>query len=261
VGPLGALAVAGAGFSAGTINTVVGSGSLITYPVLVALGYSPLVANVSNTIGLAPGNISGTIGYRRELIGQRNRILHLGAYGVAGGLTGGSLLLAAPKAFKVIVPGLILLAALLMAAQPRLAAWLRKRQQVKASHPDAPEYHPHRRGMLPALVFATGVYGGYFGAAQGVILLAVLGLFLDDQLQRLNGLKNLITGLVNGVAAVLFAIAGSPAWSAAGILALSSIVGGQFGAAVARRIPERALRMVIVIGGLTIGIILAVRQT
>ncbi len=261
MGPLGALAVAGAGFSAGTINTVVGSGSLITYPVLVALGYSPLVANVSNTIGLAPGNVSGTIGYRRELVGQRSRILYLGAYGVAGGLTGGSLLLAAPKAFKVIVPGLILLAALLMAVQPRLAALATQHaSRPRRPCPDAPEYHPHRRGVLPALVFATGVYGGYFGAAQGVILLAVLGLFLDDALQRLNGLKNLITGLVNGVAAILFAIASSPAWSVAGILALSSIAGGQFGAAVARRIPERVLRAVIVVGGLTIGIVLAVQQ-
>jgi uncharacterized protein len=261
VGPLGALAAAGAGFAAGTINTVVGSGSLITYPVLVALGYTPLVANVSNTIGLAPGNISGTIGYRRELVGQRSRILYLGCYGVAGGLTGGSLLLAAPKAFKVIVPGLILLAALLMAVQPRLSRWLRARQQARAALPDAPEYHPHRRGVLPVLVFATGVYGGYFGAAQGVILLAVLGLFLEDSLQRLNGLKNLITGLVNGVAAILFALASSPAWGVAGILALSSIIGAQFGVAVARRVPERALRAVIVIGGLAIGIVLAVQQT
>ena len=131
---------------------------------------------------------------------------------------------------------------------------------TKAAHPDAPPHLPHRRGILPVLVFGTGVYGGYFGAAQGVILLALLGLFLDDTLQRLNGLKNVITALVNGVAAVLFAIASSPAWGAAGILALSSIVGAQFGAAVARRIPERVLRAVIVVGGLTIGIVLAVRQ-
>jgi hypothetical protein len=261
VGPLGALAATGAGFAAGTINTVVGSGSLITYPVLVAIGYTPLVANVSNTIGLAPGSVSGAIGYRRELRGQRSRMLHLGAYGIAGGLTGGGLLLAAPDAFKAIVPGLILLAALLMAVQPRLGAWLRARQQAAAEHADAPERHPHRRGVLPVLVYLTGVYGGYFGAAQGVILLALLALFLDDSLQRLNGLKNVIIALVNGLAAVLFAFASSPAWGAAGILALSSIIGAQFGAAVARRIPERVLRTVIVTGGLTIGIILAVRNT
>ncbi|HEX4018141.1 MAG TPA: sulfite exporter TauE/SafE family protein [Frankiaceae bacterium] len=260
MGPLGALAAVGAGFAAGTINTVVGSGSLITYPVLVALGYTPLVANVSNTIGLAPGSVSGAIGYRRELVGQRSRILHLCAYGGAGGLTGGALLLLAPKAFEAIVPGLILVAALLMAFQPRLARWLRARQDAKTAHPDAAPPVPHRRGILPVLVFFTGVYGGYFGAAQGVILLALLGLFLDDTLQRLNGLKNLITAVVNGLAAVLFAIASSPAWGAAGILALSSIIGAQFGAAMARRIPEKVLRAVIVVGGLTIGIVLAVRQ-
>jgi uncharacterized protein len=263
VGPLGALAVAGAGFVAGTINTVVGSGSLITYPVLIALGYSPLVANVTNTIGLAPGSVSGAIGFRRELAGQRARILHLGGFAAAGGLTGGLLLLAAPKAFTAIVPVLILLAALLMAVQPRLAAFLRDRQSKEAEHllhPDEPWHRPHSRVLLPSLVFATGVYGGYFGAAQGVILLALLGLLLEDTLQRLNGLKNLLTALVNGVAAVLFAIASSPAWGAAAILALSSIIGAQFGAAVARRIPDRVLRAVIVVGGLTVGIVLAVRQ-
>jgi hypothetical protein len=250
VGPLGALAVAGAGFAAGTINTVVGSGSLVTYPVLVALGYSPLVANVSNTIGLAPGGVSGAIGYRRELVGQRERILHLGAYAIAGGLTGGLLLLAAPKAFEAIVPALILLAALLMAVQPRIARWLRERQERAA--------RPHRF-VLPVLVYATAVYGGYFGAAQGVILLALLGLLVDDHLQRLNGLKNVLAALVNVVAALLFAFASSPAWGAAGILAASSIVGAQLGAAVARRIPDRVLRAIIVVGGLTVGIVLAVR--
>lgn len=259
MGPLGALAIAGAGFFAGTINTVVGSGSLVTYPVLVALGYSPLVANVSNTIGLAPGSVSGAIGYRAELRGQRGRVLWLGAYAFAGGLTGGLLLLAAPKAFKAIVPVLILLAALLMGVQPRLSTWLRARQQDKTAHPAAAAHGAHNRFLLPVLVFATGIYGGYFGAAQGVILLALLGLLIDDGLQRLNGLKNVLTGLVNGTAAVLFALASSPAWGAAGILALSSIVGAQVGAAVARRIPERVLRAVIVVGGLTVGTVLAVR--
>ncbi len=251
--------MAGAGFAAGTINTVVGSGSLVTYPVLVALGYSPLVANVSNTIGLAPGSVSGAIGYRHELKGQRGRILWLGAYSLLGGLTGGLLLLAAPKAFKAIVPVLILLAALLMGVQPRLSAWLRVRQANTVAHPAAAVHGAHGRMLLPVLVFATGIYGGYFGAAQGVILLALLGLLIDDGLQRLNGLKNVLTVLVNGTAAILFALASSPAWGAAGILALSSIVGAQVGAAVARRVPERVLRAVIVVGGLTVGTVLAVR--
>jgi hypothetical protein len=253
------LAITGAGFFAGTINTVVGSGSLVTYPVLIALGYQPLVANVSNSIGLAPGNVSGALGYRRELRGQRSRIVWLGIYALAGGLSGGGLLLAAPHAFKSIVPALILFAALLMAVQPRVGRWLRERQKEHIAHPAAAAHGVHNRFLLPALVFATGVYGGYFGAAQGVILLALLGLLVDDTLQRLNGLKNVITGLVNGAAAVLFAFASTPAWGAAGILALSSIVGAQFGAAAARRIPQEVLRAVIVVGGVTVGTILAFR--
>ncbi len=268
MGLFGALGLAGAGFFAGTINTVVGSGSLVTYPVLVALGYSPIVANVTNTIGLSLGNVSGIVGYRRELKGQRHRIVWLGAYALVGGLAGGLLLLAAPKAFEAIVPGLIILAALLMAIQPRLAAALRRRHPPISPEPATAEpvsaepIRPARRHpiLLPLLVFATAVYGGYFGAAQGVILLALLGLLIEDGLQRLNGLKNVLVGLVNGTAAVLFAFAGSPAWWAAGILALSSILGAQVGAAVARRIPDRILRAVIVVGGLTVGIVLAVRQ-
>ncbi len=259
MGPLGALAVAGAGFAAGTINTVVGSGSLVTFPVLVAIGYSPVVANVSNTIGLAPGNLSGAYGYRRELRGQRDRILWLGLYALAGGLTGGGLLLAAPKAFKSVVPGLILLAALLMAVQPRLTRWLRSRQNAADLASGSAGQTRRHRVLLPLVVFLTAIYGGYFGAAQGVILLALLALLMHDNLQRLNGLKNMLTSLVNGVAAILFAFASSPAWGAAAILAVSSAVGAQFGAAVARRVPERVLRAVIVVGGLTVGTILAVR--
>jgi uncharacterized membrane protein YfcA len=259
VGPLGALAIAGAGFFAGTINTVVGSGSLVTYPVLIALGYSPIVANVSNTIGLAPGNLSASIGLRRELTGQRGRILWLGAYGLAGGLTGSLLLLAAPNAFKAIVPALIILAALLMAVQPRVRRWLRARQEHLEADPAVAAHGVHNRFLLPALVFATAIYGGYFGAAQGVILLAVLGVLMTDTLQRLNALKNVVIGLVNGLAAVIFALAASPAWGAAGILALGSVLGAQFGVAMARRIPEKVLRGVIVVGGLTVGVVLAVR--
>ncbi len=258
MGPLGALAIIGAGFGAGTINTVVGSGSLLTYPVLIGLGYTPIVANVSNTIGLAPGNLSGAIGYRRELVGQRSRLIWLGSYALAGGLTGGLLLLAAPKAFKAIVPVLIILAALLMAVQPRLSRYLRARQESQAKAGRTPTRRSHGKILLPALIFATGIYGGYFGAAQGVILLALLGLSIDDSLQRLNGLKNALTVLVNGIAAILFAFASTPAWGVAVLIAASSIVGAQLGAAVARRIPDRVLRAAVVVGGLTVGIILAI---
>ena len=258
MGPLGALAVAGAGFAAGGVNTIVGSGSLITYPVLVALGYSPLVANVSNSIGVAPGGISGAVGYRRELRGQRGRVLWLGSYALAGGLAGAGVLLAAPKAFEAVVPILIFVAVALMAVQPRLAAAIRRRVEAAPANEVRPRSHGGRF-LLPSLVFLTGVYGGYFGAAQGVILLALLGLLVDDTLQRLNGLKNLLTGLVNGVATILFVFASTPAWEAAGILAVSTVVGAQAGAAFGRRIPDRVLRAIIVVGGLTVGIILEVR--
>jgi uncharacterized membrane protein YfcA len=260
LGPLGALAVAGAGLAAGAVNTIVGSGSLITYPVLVSLGYSPLVANVTNSVGVAPGGISGAVGYRRELRGQRGRALWLCTYAIAGGLAGGGLLLAAPKAFETVVPILIFIAAGLMAVQPRLAAALRRRREAVEEGRAAPVGRSHGgRFLLPALVFATGIYGGYFGAAQGVILLALLALLVDDSLQRLNGLKNLLTGLVNGVAAILFAVASTPAWGAAAILAVSTVVGAQIGAAYGRRIPDRLLRYVIVVGGLAVGIILEIR--
>jgi len=252
VSPLAALAITGAGFAAGTINTVVGSGSLITFPVLIALGYGSLVANVTNTVGLVAGSVSGAYGYRRELVGQRARVLRLGAVAATGGLTGGVLLLLAPKAFAAVVPALIIAAALLMAIQPRLAARLRRRADPSSAG----------RGRAVALVTGvalTAVYGGYFGAAQGVLLLALLGTLLTDDLQRLNGLKNVLAGIVNGVAAVLFACTGDVRWSVAGLLALGAVVGGQVGAAAARRVPAVVLRAVVVVGGLTVGLVLALR--
>jgi uncharacterized membrane protein YfcA len=238
-----------AGFGAGTINTVVGSGTLLTFPTLLAIGYSPLVANVSNTVGLVPGVASGVYGYRAELRGQRARLLRLGTSSLLGGLTGGVLLLARPSAFRAIVPVLVIAAALLMAVQPTLTRWLRARQEENAEPRES-------RFLLPPLTFLAGVYGGYFGAAQGVILLALMGLLVDDDLQRLNATKNVLAGLVNGIAAVLFILFSSVAWEAAGLVAVGSIAGGAFGAVVARRIPSWLLRGVVVTGGLTVGIVL-----
>jgi uncharacterized membrane protein YfcA len=240
-----------AGLGAGTINTVVGSGTLLTFPTLLAVGYSPLVANVSNTVGLVPGVAGGVYGYRAELRDQRSRLLRLGTASVLGGLAGGALLLARPDAFRAVVPILVIAAALLMGVQPRLTRWLRARQEET----DEPR---ESRLLLPPLVFLTGVYGGYFGAAQGVVLLAVMGLLVDDDLQRLNATKNVLAGLVNGVAAVLFIAFSSVAWTAAGLIALGSVVGGLLGAVVARKIPAWLLRAIVVTGGLTVGIILLV---
>jgi len=242
---LGALAIFGAGALAGMINAIVGSGSLITFPTLVALGYSPLVANVSNNVGLVFGNFSGVYGYRRELKGQGPRIKALTPYSIAGGILGASLLLLHPSTFKAVVPWLVLLAVVMVIAQPRLAKALASRQG--AAHGGA----PLRIGM-----FLTGIYGGYFGAAQGVILIAILAIGINDQLQRLNGYKNLATGAVNFIAGVLFIIFAPVNWTVAGIIAVSSILGAQLGAKVGRRLPAPVLRGVIVVGGLSIAIYL-----
>jgi len=237
------VAIACAGLAAGTINTVVGSGTLITFPVLLAFGYAPVTANVSNTIGLVPGSISGAIGYRRELAGQRSRAIRLGTSSVLGGITGAVLLLVLPaSAFKAIVPVFIALALVLVVLQPRMKRWLVERE-IDAIH---------ERGVVVALaIYATGVYGGYFGAAQGILLLGVLGLTLSQDLQRTNALKNVLAGLTNGVAAVYFIFAAHVDWAPAAIIAVSSILGAQLGARYGRRLPPAALRALIVVVGIT----------
>ena len=238
--PLEALAIAVAGVAAGTINTVVGSGTLVTFPVLLAFGYPPVVANVSNTIGLVPGSVSGAVGYRRELRGQGGRALRFGAMSLLGAVTGAILLLTLPpSAFKAIVPGFIAVALVLVVAQPRLS------RRLAARRP--PGGHA---GAAPSLaVYASGVYGGYFGAAQGILLLAVLGLALPDDLQRINALKNVLALIVNLVAGIVFALVAHVAWAAAALVALGAVVGGQLGAHVGRRLPPAVLRAVIVVVG------------
>jgi uncharacterized membrane protein YfcA len=237
------VAVLFAGMAAGTINVVVGSGTLITFPTLLAFGVPPVTANVSNTIGLVPGVASGVVGYRRELRGQRARVVRLGSASLLGGVVGALLLLVLPEgAFRAIVPALILLGLLLVVVQPRVSAW------VDARHEGARgEFGPW--WVWPA-VFGTGVYGGYFGAAQGVILMGVLGIGIADTLQRLNGVKNVLAGLVNGVAGLIFLVVADVDWTAVGLIAAGSVVGGQLGATVGRRLPPLVLRVVIVIVGL-----------
>lgn len=246
---LEALAIAGVGLVAGTVNTIVGSGSLITFPTLLAFGFAPVVANVSNTVGLAPGSLSGAIAYRRELSGQRSRLLVLGTAATAGGITGAALLLALPESvFRHVVPVLILVACVLVALQPRLARRLSGRRRPP----------PHGGVPLFLTVFATAVYGGYFGAAQGVILVSLLGIFLEDALQRLNAAKNVLALVVNAVAAVLFMAVTHVAWEAAGLLAAGSVVGGQIGGTVGRRLPPPLLRAVIIAVGVTAAVVLLV---
>ncbi len=235
------VSIALAGLAAGTINTLVGSGTLITFPVLLAFGYPPVTANVSNTIGLVPGSVSGAIGYRRELAGQRGRVLRLGTMSVLGGVTGAVLLLVLPaSAFAAIVPVFIGIALVLTVLQPRLNRWLLRR-----------EIDLERRGtvLTPLAIYVTGVYGGYFGAAQGILLLGILGVTLSQSLHRTNALKNVLAGLVNGVAGVYFVFAAHVEWAPAGIIAASSIIGAQLGARYGRRLPPSALRALIVVVG------------
>jgi uncharacterized protein len=233
-------AIFAAGLCAGTINTIVGSGSLITFPTLLAFGFAPLTANVSNTVGLVPGSISGAFGYRRELAGQTQRGLWLGLSSGAGGLTGGILLLAFPGAFEAVVPVLIGLALVLVAAGP----WL-SRVLTQHRHPEA-----HRSWPLFVLFFATAIYGGYFGAGQGIIMIALLTIFVPDRLQRLNGLKNVLAAVVNGVAGILFIFAAQVRWDVVILIAAGSIVGGQVGARIGRRLPPPVLRGAIIVVGL-----------
>jgi uncharacterized membrane protein YfcA len=243
VSPLHDLAIFAAGVVAGTINTVVGSGTLVTFPVLLTFGYAPVVANVSNTVGLVPGSASGAWGYRRELAGQRRRAVPLLAASVLGGVVGSVLLLTLPaSAFKRIVPAFIVIALVLIVLQPRLSRAIRVRRSSGSSDVAGP--------AGTAGVFASGIYGGYFGAAQGILLLAILGLAIDDELQRINALKVVLAGLVNFVAGVVFVFAAHVSWLPALLIAVGSVLGGVLGARYGRRLPPVALRAIIVVVGI-----------
>jgi hypothetical protein len=240
VTPLQALFVALAGVAAGTINAVAGSGTLVTFPALLAVGLPPVVANVSNTVGLVPGSFSGAVGYRRELEGQGSRLVRLGVASVLGGITGGLLLLRLPPAaFRAIVPALIALACVLVALQPLIARRLAHRRAAAV----------HGGTIVWILVFGVGVYGGYFGAAQGIMLLGVLGVGLDEPLQRVNAAKNVLAGLTNGVAALLFVLIAHLNLVVSALIAAGSIVGALIGVRYGRRLPAPVLRGIIVAVG------------
>jgi uncharacterized membrane protein YfcA len=236
--------VGSAGLAAGAINTVVGSGTLITFPVLLALGVPPVTANVSNTIGLVPGTASGAWSYRGELAGQRGRLIRLGSASLLGGIAGGLLLLSLPAGvFKAVVPVLIILAVGLVVAQP----WLSRRLTTAEHHA---RIGRARAALLWCAVLLTGVYGGYFGAAQGVLLIAILGILLEPDLQTANALKNVLAGLVNGIAGVIFIILAHPDWTYVAIIAAGSTLGGQIGGLIGRRLSPVVLRGIIVIVGI-----------
>ncbi|MFJ9039925.1 sulfite exporter TauE/SafE family protein [Streptomyces sp. NPDC102406] len=250
--PVEAVAIGAAGIAAGGMNAVVGSGTLITFPTLLAFGYPPVLANVSNNVGLVPGVLSAAYGYHRELRGQRERLIRFGAASLLGGFAGAVLLLRLPDAaFRAVVPVLILTACVLVLLQPRLNRWMRDREHA-GSRAD---------GGVPMWlgVLATGVYGGYFGAAQGVLLMGMFGAVLRDDLQRLNAAKNVLASLVNGIAAVVFIAVADVDWAVAALIAAGSTAGGLIGARVGRRLPPIAMRAVIVTVGVTASALLIIR--
>ncbi|MCY4728625.1 sulfite exporter TauE/SafE family protein [Nocardioides sp. STR2] len=238
--PTEAVLVALAGVAAGTINTVVGSGTLITFPTLLAFGVPPVTANVSNTVGLVPGSMSGVFGYRRELAGQGARVLRLGTASLLGGIAGALLLLWLPSsAFDAIVPVLIALGVVLVVLGPRIQRSVAARAESRGGIPD------HGVWWVWPAVAAAGIYGGYFGAAQGVLLMAILGIGVADSMQRHTATKNVLALVVNAVAALVFIAVADIDWTVAGLIALGSVVGGQIGATVGRRLPPTLLRAVI----------------
>ncbi|MDO9379597.1 MAG: sulfite exporter TauE/SafE family protein [Nocardioidaceae bacterium] len=246
-----------AGIGAGTVNAIVGSGTLITFPTLVAFGVPPVSATMSNALGLIPGNVTGSWGYRRELSGQRRRLLQLVPASLLGALTGAFLLLHLPEdAFVAIVPVLLVLALVLVVAQPALQAHLRRRRE-RAGTTDEPRAMGTGRFLaVLAVTYLCGVYGGYFAAAQGILLVGLLGLVLPETIQRINGAKNVLVLVVNLVAATTYVVVDLVSgdsrieWAAVGLIAAGSLVGGFLGAAVGRRLPPWLLRSAIVLLGL-----------
>jgi len=231
-----------AGLGAGIFNGVAGGGSLISFPVLLGLGFSPLTANITNTVGIWPGYLSSAAGFRQELTGQGRPFARLSPVAGLGAVTGAILLLTTSSAdFTALAPWLVLGASLLFAAQPLL------RRALAGKDSDPSRAHPV---LLMFGVFAASVYGGYFGAGMGVMLLAILGLCLPDSITRTSGMRTVLSILVNGIAAIVFIIHGGLVWEAVGLLALGSSVGGWIGARVAVSIPANALRVVVVVVGL-----------
>jgi len=242
VSTLEAILVLLAGFGAGTINAIVGSGTLITFPVLLAVGYPPIVANVSNNIGLVPGAASSVVAYRRELEGTKKQLLRYAPATIAGSIAGAALLLSLPPdSFKAIVPVLIAIALVLVVAQPRISRWVEARREV---------HRPHGGPLLLVGIFGIGIYGGYFGGGQGILLFALLASSLVQDLRSVNAVRAVLTGFANATAALIFVFAADVAWLAVLLIALGSTAGGVFGASIGRRLPDPILRAVIVVVGL-----------
>ena len=249
--PATAALLAGAGLVAGAVNAVAGGGSLVSFPALLAAGYPSVTANVTNTVALFPGYAGSVAGGRPELLGQGRKIRSVALTSVLGAIVGVLVLLNTPgDVFRRVVPYLILLACVLLVFQPRLARLVQSRQGARTGGTPV---------LLQAGVLLSAVYGAYFGAGLGVLLLGILGIFLHERLQRVNAFKNVLSLLINAVALVAFGLFGPVAWDAVAVVAAASLAGGYFGARVARRIPATVLRMSVVIYGVVVAVVLLVR--
>lgn len=249
------LFVALAAVGAGMVNALAGGGTLITFPALLAVGVPAVAANVTNTVALTPGYLGATFAQARDLAGQSRRLWVLVPGAVAGGLAGGLLLLqTSERTFRGLVPWLILLASGLLAAQKPVKAWVQRR--LAASGAGAHRHH-EAAALLPIALAA--VYGGYFGAGLSVIILAVLALALDDDLTRLNGLKQALAFATNTAAAVLFVFSGKTVWTVAGVMAVGAVAGGVLGGRLASRVDPETLRFAVVAVGTVVGIVYLVR--
>jgi uncharacterized membrane protein YfcA len=246
------LAVIGAGFGAGFVMTAVGAGSLVSFPILLGVGLSPLVANVCNNVGLVPGGVTGSFGFRRELAGHHGLVTRVAATSAGGALVGAALLLALPSTtFDRVVPFLVLTSATLVGLQPMISGWLRRRTLRRGETPVLRETMGPRLTAVSSLV---GVYGGYFGAAQGVLLLACLALGTDVDLKAVNGLKNIAVLAANVAAGVVFIVLAPLDWAVVGLIAVGSILGGWLGAHLGRRLPPQVYRALVVLFGYAVGV-------
>jgi uncharacterized membrane protein YfcA len=247
----GAGLLVAAGMAAGVVNAVAGGGSLISFPTLLAVGYPTVAANVTNTVALWPGYIGGAVGYRAELAGQRGRTVAFSVTSVIGAVLGCLLLLITPESvFGALVPILIAVASLLLAAQPTL-----KKRLAASARPNGRRHQV----LLHGGVLVCGVYGAYFGAGLGVMLLGILAVFVHDHLQRVNAVRAVLSLVINTVALVAFAFFGPVRWDAVAVMAVASLAGGFLGARMARRLPPAVLRGVIVTFGLGVAMTLALR--
>ena len=252
---LEALLVLATGLGAGVLSSTVGVASLLSFPVLVALGLPPVVANVSNTLGMIPAGLGGVVGYRQEVREGGRVAAVIMVVCAVGGAIGAALLLGLPPGvFEAVVPYLILFTCLLVGAQPRIAAWLRARHERR--HGEQRAERVHMSPLTTVFATVTGVYGGYFGAGAGVMMVAVLGLGTDLELRVVNGLKTLSLMVGNIVAGLIFVVVADPRWDAAAVLAAGSLVGGYVGARIGRKLPDAVFRWAVVAAGVVAAVLL-----